>query len=101
MPDSSSAKVTKPVPERNALISEIKDLIINAVGLHHVKPEQLSAETSLMTGGLELDSVDILEIVVVIEQQYGIKVSSAEMGAKYFRNIGTIADLIQTQSTAS
>jgi acyl carrier protein len=99
LPDSTTGQTR--VLTKELLIPEIKDLIINAVGLHHVSPADLSADTSLMQGGLELDSVDILEIVVVMEQQYNIKVASAEMGAQYFRNIGTIADLILLQKSRS
>lgn len=98
MPDTTPTSLEN-LPSKEKLVSELGHLIVNAVGLHHLNPADLKAETSLMQGGLELDSVDILEIAVVVEQQYGIKVSSAEMGAKYFRNIGTIAELIQTQKS--
>ena len=47
------------------LSAEIRNLIIDAVGLHHLKPEDFKSDTSFLQGGLALDSVDILEIVVV------------------------------------
>lgn len=80
--------------QKEQLVSEISSLIVNAVNLHHVNKDELGAETSLRTGGLELDSVDILEVIVSIEQHYGIKVADAETGKKYFRTIGGIADFV-------
>jgi acyl carrier protein len=78
----------------NGLIQEIKKLIVNAVGLQRTNLADLTAETSLKTGGLELDSVDILEVVVMIEQRFGVKVTDSETGVQAFRTIGTIAEFI-------
>jgi len=91
--------VVKQEASIQQLVIEIKTLIVNAVGLHHVKLSDIQAETSLREGGLGLDSVDLLEVVVVIEQQYGFKVNDAETGKKYFRTIGTIAEWVQLQKS--
>jgi acyl carrier protein len=81
--------------EKTALVSEVADLIIKSVNLQHMAKDQLSAETTLTQGGLGLDSVDILEVVVAIEHKYGVKVESAQTGAQHFKTIGTICDFIQ------
>jgi acyl carrier protein len=94
----SVQKTDELSPSRRQLVKEVTSLIIDAVGLHHVDPTQLTDETSLRNGGLELDSVDILEVVVMIEQQFNVKVADAETGKKYFKTIGSIADFIQSQS---
>lgn len=78
------------------LVNDIKNLIITSVNLHHVDPATINENTSLREGGLELDSVDILEVVVGIEQKYGVKVNDADVGKKYFRTIGTIAELVES-----
>jgi acyl carrier protein len=77
----------------NDVISVIKD----SVNLHHLEPSRFTPETSLRDGGLELDSVDILEVIVAIEHKFGVKVDDAESGKKYFRTIGTIAELVSTK----
>lgn len=81
----------------NPVMNEVVEVIRNSVNLHHLDPSKFSAETSLREGGLELDSVDILEIIVAIEHKFGVKVEDAEMGKKYFRTIGTITELVQSK----
>jgi acyl carrier protein len=78
-------------------LNEVVDVIRNSVNLHHLEPSRFTPETSLREGGLELDSVDMLEVIVAIEHKFGVKVEDAEMGKKYFRTIGTVADLVQAK----
>ena len=59
-----------------------------------MEASRFTPETSLREGGLELDSVDILEVIVAVEHHFGVKVDDAETGKKYFRTIGTIAELV-------
>lgn len=77
------------------LLSKVKTTIIDAVNLHHVDPQSISPDTSLREGGLELDSVDLLEVIVTIEHKFNVKVADAEAGKKYFKTVGTIVDFIQ------
>lgn len=81
----------------DAVFNEVVSLIKNSVNLHHMEPGRFAPETSLRDGGLELDSVDVLEIIIAVEHRYGFKIDDAEMGKKYFRTIGTIAELVQTK----
>ncbi len=85
--------------EKAGLVTEVADLIIKSVNLQHMASEQLSAETALTQGGLGLDSVDILEVVVAVEHKYGVKVPDAQTGAQHFQSIGTICDFIQASAT--
>ncbi len=82
-------------PNVNSL-NDVINVIRNSVNLHHLDASRFTPETSLREGGLELDSVDILEIIVAIEHHFGVKVDDAEMGKKYFRTIGSIAELVAT-----
>ncbi len=79
------------------LTNEVTSLILNAVQLRHVDPKTLSDSTSLRDGGLELDSVDILEVVVTIEHHYGIQIDDPEKGKVYFRSIGSVVDFVESQ----
>lgn len=87
--------------QNEQIVNEIIPLIVNAVNLHHVDPKTLNASTSLRDGGLELDSVDILEIIVAVEHRYGVKIDDAETGKKYFRTLGTIAQMIQERQPSA
>ena len=70
--------MTSQAPVLNEVITVIRD----SVNLHHLEPSRFTSETSLREGGLELDSVDILEVIVAIEHKFGVKVDDAEAGKK-------------------
>ncbi|NJL25767.1 MAG: hypothetical protein HC902_11720 [Calothrix sp. SM1_5_4] len=72
-------------------------MIRNSVNLHHLDESRFTPATSLREGGLELDSVDILEVIVAIEHHFNVKVDDAEMGKKHFRTLGSIAEFVQVQ----
>lgn len=80
------------------IFREVRNIIVGAVNLHHLDLETITPETSLRDGGLELDSIDVLEVVVAIEQHFKVKVGDAETGKKYFRTIGGVADFVLLQA---
>lgn len=82
------------------LLEEVKSVIVNAVNLHHLQPAAITPATSLRDGGLELDSIDILEVVVAIEHHFGVKVGDAEVAREHFRTIGKIAAYVQSLKSA-
>lgn len=86
--------------QKSEFVNEIIQLIVDAVNLHHVDPAKLKPETSLREGGLELDSVDILEVIVAIEHKYGVKLQDAETGRTHFRTLGSIASWVESQQQA-
>lgn len=93
---SNTAQKTKA-----ELFQEITKTILEAVNLKHVDPKTLNSETGLGEGGLGLDSVDILEVVVTLENRYGVKVKDASMGKKVFQTLGTITDWIHESAPSS
>ena len=86
---------------REPLLAEVIDLIVESLNLHFVEKSELGPETVLGLGGLELDSIDILEVVVGIEKRYSIKIKNAEEGKKVFASIGSIIEFIQENQGAS
>lgn len=92
MPDVASSKVV----DRATLVKEVGSLIIESVHLNHIQPQDVTEATSLFEEGLGLDSVDILEIVVAMEQKYGVKVPDAQAGKEIFQSVGSIVDYIST-----
>jgi acyl carrier protein len=87
---------TGEIGEKDKLVQELATLVIEAVNLRHISPETLNMETSFGTGGLNLDSVDILEVIITLEQKYGVKIPDAEMGKIHLRTLGTLADFISS-----
>ncbi|MEO5889910.1 MAG: phosphopantetheine-binding protein [Ferruginibacter sp.] len=79
------------------LMQDLKVQIIAQLNLQDVKPEDIGDDQSLFVEGLGLDSIDALELIVLLQQQYKIKLSNAEDGPKVFRSVRTIAEYITEQ----
>ncbi len=76
------------------LMSDLKTQIIAQLNLQDVKPEDIDNDQPLFVDGLGLDSIDALELIVLLQQHYKIKLSNAEDGPKVFKSIRTIAEYI-------
>ena len=73
------------------LISELKVKIIETLGLIDVKPEDIKDDERLVGGDIGIDSIDVLELVMMIEKDYGVKIESKEMGVKVFASVRALA----------
>lgn len=82
--------------EKAEFISEIKALLIDLLNLQHLDPADLTADTRLHDD-LNLDSIDILELVVGIENKYGFRIENSEKGKEIFKSLGSLADFILAQ----
>lgn len=76
------------------LVLKLKNDIIETLKLEDVKPEDIDPSAPLFGEGLGLDSIDALELVVVMEKNYGIKLDSAELARKVLYSIDTLAKYI-------
>jgi len=76
------------------LISDLKIQIIEQLNLQEVKPEDIADDQPLFVEGLGLDSIDALELIVLLQQHYKIRLSNAEEGPKVFRSVKTMAEYI-------
>lgn len=81
--------------------TELKSKIIEALNLQDVTPEQIDDEAPLFGAGLGLDSIDALELVVMLEKNYGIVIKDIEEGRPAFRSVRTLADFIEARRTSS
>ncbi len=79
---------------KDELILTLKNQIIEALNLEEVKPEDIADDDPLFGEGLGLDSIDALEIIVLLERNYGIKLSSPTEGKEIFRSVASIADYV-------
>lgn len=76
------------------LIADLKTQIIAQLNLQDTKPEDIGDDQSLFVDGLGLDSIDALELIVLLQQQYKIKLSNADDGPKVFKTVRTMAEYI-------
>ena len=83
----------------NELITKLKGEIIEVLNLEEIKPEDIVNDAPLFGEGLGLDSIDALELIVLMEKNYGIKLKDPAQGREVFKSIQVLADYIQTNRT--
>jgi len=76
------------------LINDLKVQIIAQLNLQDIKPEDIADDQPLFIEGLGLDSIDALELIVLLQQQYKIKLSNPSDGPKVFYSVKTMAEYI-------
>jgi acyl carrier protein len=81
------------------LIFELKEKIIDALNLEEMTPDDIDADEPLFGEGLSLDSIDALELIVLLERNYGVKLANPAEGKAIFKNIRTIAEFVSTHRT--
>ena len=81
------------------LINNLKLQIIDALNLEELTPDDIDNDAPLFGDGLGLDSIDALELIVILDKNCGIKLSSPAEGKKVFKSINCIAEFIQNNRT--
>lgn len=76
------------------LIKELKEEIREALNLEEMTPEDIDENDALFGDGLGLDSIDALELIVLLDKKYGIKLANPAEGKAIFKSIATIADYV-------
>ena len=77
-----------------SIIEKLKVQIIEQLNLEDVTPDQIDPDAPLFDSDLGLDSIDALEIIVMLEREYGLKIQSKEEGEKIFYSMKTMAEFI-------
>lgn len=83
----------------NELIDQLKNQIIEVLNLEDMTAQDIDAEAPLFGDGLGLDSIDALELIVLLEREYGIKLTNPAEGKQIFKSIATIADFVDKNRT--
>lgn len=79
----------------NDFIAQLKKKIIKTLELEDITPDDLGDDDRLIGGELGLDSIDALELVMMIESDYGVKIDNKELGEKVFSSVRVLADYIK------
>jgi len=76
------------------LVLQLKKQIIEVLNLEEMQPSDIDTDAPLFGEGLGLDSIDALELIVMMEKQYGIKLKDPSEGKAIFKSVATMADYI-------
>jgi len=77
------------------LIEQLKVQLIKQLNLEDMEPDDIDPDEPLFGEGLGLDSIDALELIVLLEKEYGIKIENPKDGQKVFFSVRTMAEFIQ------
>ncbi|MFO7720345.1 MAG: phosphopantetheine-binding protein [Bacteroidota bacterium] len=81
------------------LRTELKQSIIEQLNLEEFEVEDIANDDALFGDGLGLDSIDALELIVLLEKDYGIKLTEPEQGKEIFISIDKMAEYIEAHRT--
>ena len=79
----------------NELIAELKTKLISLLNLTDISPADFDQDAQLVGGELGIDSIDVLEMVVMVEKDYGVIINSQEVGEKVFASLTALVGDIQ------
>ncbi len=85
-----------------ALVREIKELIIEALMLQDMSPDDIDEQAPLLVEGLGLDSIDVLELAMAINKRYGVKTKADDAQNRHiFASVHNLATFIHEQQAAA
>lgn len=85
--------------DTTALKARLKEQIIEFLNLTDLKPEDIKDDEELFGGGLGLDSIDSLELIVLLNREYGITIKDPKEGRKVLVDVNTMVDYIEKNRT--
>jgi acyl carrier protein len=85
--------------DRGVLLAEVKALLTSGLRLD-VPPEQIADDSPIFGDGLGLDSIDALELVVLVEDKFHVSIPDEEVGQRAFASVRALADFIAAERAA-
>lgn len=79
------------------LTEELKNKILERLNIQYIAPEDVDLDGPIFGTGLGLDSIDSLELILLLEQDYGIKFSNPDEAKEVFSSINSIARYIESK----
>ena len=83
--------------DRSELKQNLKNLLVDGLRLQDVRPEDIDDGAPIFVEGLGLDSVDALELVVLVEERFNIQIPDEDVGKQAFASIDALADYVSTE----
>lgn len=80
------------------LIENLKKEIISSLNLTEMEPSMIDENAPLFIDGLGLDSIDALELTILLEKKYGLKIKTAEEGKKVLSSVRSMAEFIRNNN---
>lgn len=77
----------------------LKQQIIDALNLEEIEVSDIDNDAPLFGEGLGLDSIDALELIVLLERSYGIKIKDPAVGKEIFKSVNVLADYVNKNRT--
>jgi acyl carrier protein len=79
-------------------MSELRKQIVEVLNLKHIQPADIGYDQPLFGDGLGLDSIDALELIVLLQRQYDVKLTDPQQGPKIFKTVKTMAEFITAEN---
>lgn len=79
------------------LKQDVKELIVGGLRLENVRPQDIDDAAPIFVEGLGLDSIDALELVVLVEERFKVVIPDEEVGKKAFASVNALAEYIRSQ----
>ncbi|HYS78967.1 MAG TPA: phosphopantetheine-binding protein [Candidatus Dormibacteraeota bacterium] len=80
--------------DTQALRKELKRFIVRRLRLEQADPDSIGDDASLVGAGLDLDSIDLLELIVGLEKEYGLKIADAAEGRRVLTSVRSLAEFV-------
>ena len=83
--------------KQEELIDQLKAQIIEAVSLEDLTPADIDTDAPLFVEGLGLDSIDAIELILLLDKKYGVKIEDPQQRKSVLKSIRTMAEVIQAR----
>jgi len=89
-------RMSEKIPEQELapIKQKLKELLVSSLSLEDVSPEDIQDDDPLFGEGLGLDSLDAVEIVVLLQRNFGLEVKDMEKGRQIFQSVPTLAEYV-------
>ena len=87
--------------DRNELKLHLKQLLIDGLRLQDLRPDDIQDAAPIFVEGLGLDSVDALELVVLVEEKFNIQIPDEDVGKRAFASIDALTEYVSEELSKS